>query len=52
MKSGCMEHTVREVIDIELSPDNMNREGFSLSRSWKPHTQILKGKKKIVTKDK
>jgi hypothetical protein len=32
-----MECMVREVIEIELHPGNMNREeGFSLSKSWKP----------------
>jgi hypothetical protein len=31
-----MEHTTREVTEIELHPDNMNRkEDFSLGRSWK-----------------
>jgi hypothetical protein len=31
-----MEHVIREAIEIELHPDNMNKEeGFSLSKAWK-----------------
>jgi hypothetical protein len=33
MKCRCMEHIIREAIQIELHPDNLNREGFSLSKS-------------------
>jgi len=43
MRSGCMEHIIREAIEIELHPDNMNREeGFSLIKSWKPLLQTVK----------
>jgi hypothetical protein len=36
-KPRCMERIIKEVIKIELPPDNMNsEEGFSLSKSWKP----------------
>jgi hypothetical protein len=31
-----MELIVREAAEIELHPDNMVRESFSLSKSWKP----------------
>jgi hypothetical protein len=38
-----MERIVREAIQIELQPNNINREdGFSLSRSWKPLVQVLR----------
>jgi hypothetical protein len=30
MKTGCMEHIIREAIEIKLHPDNMSgEEGFS-----------------------
>jgi len=45
-KSGYMECLIREVIEIGLQPDDINREeGFSLNRSWKPLIQILKEQK-------
>jgi hypothetical protein len=35
-KSGYMERLIREVIEIELYPDNMNKEeGYSLIKSWR-----------------
>jgi hypothetical protein len=41
-KPGCMEHIIREAIQIELHSDNVKREeGFSLSKSWKPLIQAL-----------
>jgi hypothetical protein len=42
MKTGCKEHIIREAIEIELHPNNVNREGFSLSKAWKPLLQTLK----------
>jgi hypothetical protein len=41
-KMGCIECTIREAMETELHPDNMNREGFSLSNSWKPMLHALK----------
>jgi hypothetical protein len=38
-----MDCIIREVIEIELHPNIINREdGFSLSRSWKPLICILR----------
>jgi hypothetical protein len=37
-----MERIIRKEIDIELHPDNLNREeGFSLSKAWKLLLQTL-----------
>jgi hypothetical protein len=34
--TGCVDHIVRETIEVVLHPFNMNRkDGFSLSRLWK-----------------
>jgi hypothetical protein len=39
-----MDGVVREAIEIELRPNNMNGEvaGFCLSKSWKPPIYTLK----------
>jgi hypothetical protein len=43
MKTIHMDHIVREAIEIELHPYDINREGgFCLSKSWKPLIGSLK----------
>jgi hypothetical protein len=48
-RSRCMEHHIREATEIELHHDNMNRgKGYSLSRSCRSLTQILKEQRKVL----
>jgi hypothetical protein len=41
--TGCMDHEIKEAIEIRFHPNNFNRDGgFTLSRSWYPVTNMLR----------
>jgi hypothetical protein len=47
-KSRRRDRHIREAIEFELHPINMNREeGFSLGRPWKPSIYSLKNKRRF-----
>jgi hypothetical protein len=47
-----MECIIKGVTENEFHPDSMNKVGFSLSTSWKPLIQVLKERKKTLSKKK
>jgi hypothetical protein len=46
-KPRYMDRIIREAIELEMNPQNMNKEdGMSISKSWKPLVRMLRVRKK------